>query len=213
MHQLDRGDAPPCLAHYRHGRDNWGSLTAKDKAEIGETLAAMQGARCAYCEAEIVPGRGHIEHFVQKGRDPRVTFRWDNLFGSCNRRESCGKHKDSDAGPYADAYIIKPDDDDPDEYLIFVSDGTIQPREGLSDAQLQKAEETLRVFNLDARHGALRQMRRNATAGYLQIAEALWSSIEDFTDDEWQQLFDDELAAIANLPFVTAIRHTLCRMV
>jgi hypothetical protein len=68
------------------------------------------------------------------------------------------------------------------------------------------------VFNLDAEHGALRQMRKAATSGYLQTAETLWALAEEFDDDEWQQLIDEELAAIADLPFVTAIRHTLCRM-
>lgn len=211
MHQLNRGAAPSCLASYQHGRDNWSHLRGTDRTEIWRALEAMQGNRCAYCEADITKAPRHIEHFVQKGRQPHVTFLWDNLFGSCNREDTCGKHKDHKAGPYNDADLLKPDVDDPDEYLVFVHDGTIKPRQNLNNAQRQRAEETLRVFNLDADHGALRQMRRAATAGYLQIAEAIWSLVEECTDDEWQQLLDEELAAIADLPFATAIRHTICR--
>lgn len=212
MHHLNRSLAPGCLAKYQHGRDNWSDLNAADRADLWHALDAMQGKRCAYCEAGVSQGRRHIEHFVQKGRDPRITFLWDNLFGSCNREDTCGKHKDHKAGNYSDSDLLKPDMDEPDDYLVFVQDGTITPRQDLNDAQRKRAEETLRVFNLDAEHGALRQMRRAATAGYLQTAEVLWSMVDDFTDEEWQQLLGEELAAIADLPFVTAIRHTLCRM-
>ncbi len=212
MHRLDRGPAPFCLAKYRHGRDNWGSLNRADRAEIRQALERMQGSRCAYCEADIDHSGCHIEHFVQKGREPRVTFRWDNLFGSCNRKDTCGSHKDRAAGHYHAEDLLKPDVDDPDDYFVFVADGTIHSRSGLSSVQQCRAEETLRIFNLDAEHGALRQMRRKATAGYLQTAEELWSFVDEFPNEEWQQLLDTELAAIAHHPFVTAIRHTLCRM-
>jgi len=212
LHRLNRGAVPPCLAKYRHGRDNWSSLTAIDRAEIWQALERMQGKRCAYCEADIADGRRHIEHFVQKGRVSRVTFLWDNLFGSCNREDTCGKHKDHAAGHYNSEDLIKPDIDDPDDFFVFVADGTIQLRQGISAEQQRRAEETLRIFNLDAEHGALRRMRQAATTGYLQTAEELWSLVDEFSDEEWQQLLDEELAAIAHHSFVTAIRHTLCRM-
>lgn len=212
MHLLTRGHAPDCLKNYQHGRDNWRDLNNNDRIELWQALETMQGNRCAYCEAELQQGRRHIEHFVQKGRDPRVTFQWDNLFGSCNRQDTCGKHKDHDAGHYHAADLLKPDIDDPDDFFVFVPDGTIYPRQWLNAEQQCRAEETLRVFNLDAEHGALRRMRKAATAGYLQTAETLWSLVDEFSDEEWQSLLDEELAAIEHLPFVTAIRHTLCRV-
>lgn len=211
MHKLQRGAAPACLSHYQHGRDNWGAVSRDDKVEIWLALEAMQSQRCAYCEAAIAEGNRHIEHFVQKGRDPRVTFQWGNLFGSCNREDTCGKYKDHCAGAYNPADLLKPDVDDPDHYFVFVADGTIQLRAGLNDADRQRASETLRVFNLDAQHGALRHMRQRETAGYVPIAEELWALLDEFSEDEWQQLLDDELAATAHLPFVSAIRQTLCR--
>lgn len=211
MHKLQRGAAPACLDRYQHGRDNWGDLSGKDKAEIWQKLEAMQGKRCAYCEIAIIEGHRHIEHFIQKGRDPRVTFQWSNIFGSCNRNESCGRHKDS-CGTYNAADLLKTDVDDSDDFLVFVSDGTIVPRVGLDAAQRRRAKETLRVFNLDAQNGALRQMRRSAVAGYIQTAEELWSLRHEFPEDEWQQLLDKELTDTAYLPFVTAIHHTLRRM-
>ncbi len=210
MHLLDRGAAPACLTHYHHGHHQWsnGVPTGPEKSQIWACLDAMQLGRCAYCEATLVPDDKHIEHFRQRSRHPAGTFDWSNLFGSCNRTNSCGKHKDS-CGPYNHAHLIKPDQDDPDDYFVFVSDGTIALRAGLSPSRKERAVETLRIFNLDASHGALRQMRRLAAMGYLQTAEEFMQFAQEFDESEWLPLLDQELAATAHLPFVTVIRHAL----
>jgi len=117
MRYLQRGAAPICLAGFKHGADNWNDVTPAHKREIWQSLDPMQGNRCAYCEAELASAHRHIEHFVQKGRDPTRTFVWSNLFGSCNRQESCGIYKDHQAQAYADADLIKPDVDDPEHWL------------------------------------------------------------------------------------------------
>ncbi len=209
MHKLQRDVAPACLARYKHGRNQWSHNvpTVDERTDIWNKLEQMQGARCAYCEADIVTGPRHIEHFRQRSRYPQGTFEWANLFGSCNRGESCGKHKDKCG--YTPEDLLKPDVDDPDDYLVFVSDGTIAPRAGLSLAQLQRATETLRVLNLDAQNGALRHMRRSAAAGYLQTAEELRELAEHYPESDWLPLLHSELAATAHLPFVTAIHHAL----
>jgi uncharacterized protein (TIGR02646 family) len=210
MHKLQRGNAPTCLGNYRHGTNNWSEVTPAEKASIWTELEAMQGPLCGYCEADISNGQKHIEHFRQKGRDPTVTFLWANLFGSCNRDDSCGKHKDR-CGDYNPADLIKPDVDDPESFFVFVSDGTIAVRKGLSQQDTRRANETLRIFNLDAQHGPLRRMRQQAAAGYLQTGEELFSLASEYPPEEWQPLLDEELAATAHLPFATAIKHALTR--
>ena len=210
MHRLNRGAAPACLAGYRHGVHQWANTipTPQEKSDIWSCLEAMQQARCAYCEAALADGDKHIEHFRQRSRHPPGTFDWANLFGSCNRKDTCGKHKDS-CGTYNHADLLKPDVDDPDDYLVFVSDGTIAPKDGLTPNARHRAVETLRVFNLDAIHGALRHMRRAAAAGYLQTAEEFRQFAAEFDEADWRPLLDQELASISHLPFVTAIRHAL----
>ena len=116
MRKLERGPAPTCLSKYRHGANNWNDLTADDKKELWQKLDDMQGQRCAYCEGELRADKRHIEHFRQKGRDPKVTFLWSNLFGSCNRFENCGKYKD-ELPPYTTTDLIKPDDEDPEHFF------------------------------------------------------------------------------------------------
>ncbi|AVP96204.1 TIGR02646 family protein [Ahniella affigens] len=210
MHKLNRGPAPACLRHYQADIHQWskGVPTCAEKSDIWACLDVMQRGRCAYCEAELAHTDKHIEHFRQRSRYPAGTFDWSNLFGSCNRSDSCGRHKDS-CGQYNHADLVKPDQDDPDDYFVFVSDGTIAPRKGLSPSDSVRAHETLRVMNLDAAHGALRHMRRQAAIGYLQTAEEFQQFANAFDESEWRSMLDEELAAIANLPFVTTIRHAL----
>jgi len=207
MHKLQRGPAPACLSSYRHGLNNWKDLSADARKELWQKLYDMQGQRCAYCEGALRADKRHIEHFRQKGRDPRVTFLWSNLFGSCNRAENCGKYKD-ELPPYDPADLIKPDEEDPEHFFVFVSDGSVAVRAGLTAVETRRANETIRIFNLNS---VLRAMRRSAVASYvdqgLEVMHMVASG--EWTREEGMDFLKEELAAIENLPFSTAIRHTL----
>lgn len=207
MHKLQRGKAPACLAQFKHGLHNWGNVSTADKTDIWTELDVMQGQRCAYCEADISNGKRHIEHFRQKGSDPTVTFLWSNLFGSCNREESCGKHKDR-SSVYPPTVLIKPDVDDPEHYLVFAANGSVHPRQNLTPSEQHRAAETIRIFNLN---GALRQIRFREVAGYVQTVEELAKMANEFPEADWLPLLQQELAATAHLPFATAIKHVLTR--
>jgi len=206
MHKLERPEAPECLDAFRRGEPDWSRIQSAEKEAIWQKLDAMQAGRCAYCEDLIQPGRRHIEHFWRRAHYPRSTFQWENLFGSCEKSGSCGKHKDRTAHDPDD--LIKPDVDEPDDYLRFLSDGRIVPRSDLTTEQLQRAEETLRVFNLDHEHGALRRMRYVAVRGYLGIADDLAEWYE-LGEELFMQCLREELEAIRGKPFETAIRHLL----
>lgn len=205
MHNLVRPEAPGCLSRFRHGRDHWGAdVSFDDKREIWEKLVVMQGHRCAYCEDKLPEGRRHIEHFRQRSRYPQGTFQWDNLFGSCDKKNSCGRHKDRTI--YSDGDILKPDVDDPDDYLQFLADGRIVPLNDLTGGQRHLADETLRVFNLDQERGPLRQMRRSAVQAYLGTVEDLQECAE-LDESLYLEYLHEELEAIAGQPFETAIQH------
>jgi len=208
MHKLNRSQViPSCLSKYLHGRDNWEKVTSADRSEIWQHLAQMQGNFCAYCERELKQDYKHIEHFRQKASHiyPQGTFQWGNLFGSCNTQNSCGKYKDKNASPYNYSDLIKPDIEDPEHFFLFVSGGTISIRTGLTDLDYHRAQETLRIFNLDS----LRQARKSATTGYRQTQEYLNEVLSDFGEKEYKLELQKELDATKNLPFATAIKHTL----
>lgn len=212
MHKLDRPTAPSCLKNYQHGQHNWGHVSHDDKNEIWQQLDIMQQKRCAYCEATLENNNGdrkaHIEHLRQRDRYPQGTFQWQNLFGSCNRQHSCGNYKDK-LPPYNHKDIIKMDEENPEDFFLFITDGTIAINSNLSEQDTRRAQETLRIFNLDSTHGSLRQMRASAIQGYIQTAEELLQLAEEFDTEDWDYLLEEELEQIKLLPFATAIKHTL----
>ena len=210
MHQLNRDPVPPLgLSRYQHGRDTWGRErpTFTERQGIWQKLDSMQAGRCAYCEAQLAEDNRHIEHFRQRSRFQQGTFDWNNLFGSCNRVTSCGKHKDS-CGAYIPDDLIKPDEEDPEHFLVFDASGSVSPRKALSPAELQRAAETIRILSLN---GVLSQIRRTEVVGYVQTAEQFADFAQHFPEDEWLPLLQQELQNIENLPFATAIRHVLTR--
>ncbi len=170
MRKLERDPtAPDCLAQFKHGRDNWACVHTEHKTEIWQKLTSMQRGRCAYCEKTLSESFCHIEHFQQRSQFPKKTFDWGNLFGSCNYENSCGKHKDEKWSVDDNhAQLIKPDIDDPTEFLLFAENGTISPQPNLPTEKALRARETLRIFNLDAQGGALRRLREGRIIGPVQ---------------------------------------------
>ena len=209
MHKLNRPIQPRGLGQFAHGRNVWGDVLPVNKTEIWQSIDAMQQKRCAYCEIDIQTDRAkrnaHIEHFRQRSNYPQGTFQWANIFGSCNRQDSCGKHKDG-LPAYDHQDLIKMDAENPEQFLKFSPDGNVIPAKGLTHQEEHRAKETIRIFNLN---GALRQIRKNAVKGYIQTAEELASYAEEFEESDWRPLLEDELEKTASMPFATAIRHVL----
>jgi len=209
MHKLSRCISPASLALYNYKTQKWEDyiLEKSNKIDVWDGIFRMQGYRCAYCECELLTFyKGHVEHFAQKGRFPQYTFDWNNLFGSCRRSDGCGFYKDHQT--YQQEDILKVDVDDPDEFFDFLSDGSIVVKENLSKVAEHRARETLRVFNLDAEHGALRQQRATAIKLYSHIISELNDYFEVYgVDDNFLELLDENLTEIEGVPFQTAIRH------
>jgi len=214
LHYLDRSTipAPQSLRHYQHGNNSWDDVTPQDKSQIRTQLESLQGRRCAYCEGDLDQLGHHIEHFQQKAahRFPALTFTWTNLFWSCDRGDSCGKFKDKSEvmNSYQPADLLKPDVDDPEAFFLFVSDGSIVIRNGLSLIDQRRAEETLRVFNLDPEFGRLRKMRMAHVQGYVADAQVI-AEILEVDPVAGIAFLESELLATSHLPFSTAIKHTL----
>jgi len=202
MQALTRGPAPACLGGFQHGRDPWDEV---NKVAIWIELDQMQGGRCAYCETAIAQPACHIEHFRQRSRYPQGTFEWSNMFGSCNRSTTCGKHKDR-VPVYPPESLLKPDVDDPMAYLL-ISDGVAVPRAELDGPARHRAEETRRIFNLNDE--ALVWQRHAHAVGYRDQAEEFLALADEYPEAEWLPLLEEEMRKVAHLPFVSAIRQVL----
>lgn len=208
MKKLNRPlPGPVCLDSYKHGRDNWSSLNFECKQRIREELWSMQGEFCAYCERQTPHKSGHIEHFIQKGRVPSVTFDWKNLFWSCLDSTTCGKHKDHKANnSYADRDLIKPDVDDPSDFFSFSISGEMFPKRGASESIVKRATETIRVFNLNDLGGSLKSRRAMAFKTWEPEVDAILELIEEEEDSEdaidlFEREVDDLFEEIQRLEF------------
>lgn len=201
MRKLTRPNPPACLSRFRHGKNQWRELTPNHRTEIWEQLKIMQGSFCAYCERRIdleSPNK-HIEHFFQRNNYPQMTFDWNNLFGSCDDNHTCGSHKDNHAKHINPSHICKPDIDDPNDLLEFLYDGTVRPKQELSAAQKQKAQNTINAFNL--MHSSLKGRRREAMKAEKSIVESLY---EHAAVDA--QPLKDYLSNIEDKEFSSALR-------
>jgi uncharacterized protein (TIGR02646 family) len=236
MHKLDRSvvTAPSCLSAHDFRTQSWDELTPACKASVRTALLRMQGTpvdpgnpgtddadfigvRCAYCEGQI-RHEPHIEHFRRKSRShpngyPELTFAWGNLFLSCASNDHCGHYKDhGSGGSYEAEDLIKPDEHEPDAYLYFHSTGEVRVRgngAGMAETDLRKAEETVRVFNLNSTK--LVGARARAVANYLASNTGILDFLLSCSPEDRQTYVQSELAATRWDAHSTVIKHWLER--
>lgn len=211
MHKLNRNpNQPACLA--ANAGQPYGVLRTADKDQIRADLLTMQSKRCAYCERRTGDGRddGHIEHFRSQATHPHLQTDWNNMFWSCKDEKSCGKHKDKcnvvgstgKCRPFNADHVIDPCVDDPEEFMWFISNGTISPREGLSVENLHRYSETMRIFQLNE-SPLLRKSREDAVRPYIRALDALRVA----GPEVFRAYIKGELAMLDSTPFATAVRH------
>ncbi|EMG9304349.1 retron Ec78 anti-phage system effector HNH endonuclease PtuB [Citrobacter freundii] len=183
MKKLNRSLAvsPSCLINYSHLTHKWSQLT--EKRDVWNELDKFQQKFCVYCESIAEKGNGHIEHFFHKA-DPNfapLTFDWDNLFGCCASNIHCGHYKDQlliggIKRSYDPNSLIKPDIEDPENFLQFSDSGKIKPIDELTEPMRKRAENTISALNLDC--SALNLSRKNQIKRYKDRLLVL-TSIDD----------------------------------
>ena len=215
MHKLNRTSVakPGCLEN-PHPEKRYRDLRGSEKDEIRDRLREMQVDRCAYCERRTGTGKdeGHIEHFRKQCDFEHLDLDWENMFWSCVDINSCGKHKDDcdivggtgKKRAFSPDHIVDPSCEDPEQFFLFVVDGTIRIREGLDAINENRAFETLRVFNLDE-SPFLRTSRADAVRPYRDAIEDLLHMGEEVV----RKYVESQLGKIETSPFCTAIKHYL----
>lgn len=211
MRKIDRTavPVPECLENIP---DDWtySDFRGPQKEQIRQALQTIQGHRCAYCERRTGENSrdGHIEHFRNQAVHQDMTLTWSNMFWSCNDENSCGKYKDGcnkESGirsKFDPSHLIDPAVDNPDDYLLFVTDGTVRPIDDLEEDLLKRAVESLRVFNL-ADSAFLRKAREDAIRPYFSTI----SWFQEKAPDSLKDYLRSEQSKIDSQPFSAAIRH------
>lgn len=211
---------PQGLSDYDYNTTKWTKSTPSKKCRnsIWEQLDAMQGGFCVYCESIAIKGNGHIEHFFHKGQKPDgttpykyLTFDWTNLFASCglNSSNTCGHYKDltGEKGPktYNPIDLIKPDVEDPKDFFIFLDTGVIQPKSNLCNTKLKRANETIRVLNLNALNGA----RQSQIKIFKDELNELFNLSANLSENELKLEIDKIKSNINKFEYKTAVMSAL----
>src|SRR5271156_84357 len=124
-----------------HGGD-WATRAAKKT--IGVALRGLAHGKCVYCESPLgVTVDLEVDHYVAKTVAPHLAFEWSNLLPACRL---CNRPKlDHD---HANA-LLKPDEEDPEPFFwIHPDTGKLEPHPALNVPDRHRAEETIRLCNL-----------------------------------------------------------------
>ncbi|MEY0232389.1 retron Ec78 anti-phage system effector HNH endonuclease PtuB [Providencia manganoxydans] len=210
MKKLKRPAPPACLAQLMATSCHWDQVKPEHRVEIWNSLDVMQNRFCAYCECLL--NRKHIEHFKTQNKHSQLIFAWDNLFGSCGDTTKtggwahCGIYKDHYAGSYDPNHLLKPDVDNPSDFLLFLVGGTVREQDNLAPADKIKALETIRILNLND-SSSLVGRRKQAIKNQQAQIEALYELKQELPENDWKQLLQEELNELQYAEFSTALVH------
>ncbi|WP_147164778.1 retron system putative HNH endonuclease, partial [Pararhodospirillum oryzae] len=150
----------------------------------------------------------HIEHFYARGIDEDQVFVWENLFLSCEEKKHCGHYKDrSGHQTYDPSFLIKPDEENPEDFLFFHSSGEVRPRNNLTEDDRRRAEETIRVFGLNA--PVLKGKRAQAAKGFRKSLEQDLDTLASWPEEERRDYLYSEIEARRGEPYATTLKHCL----
>lgn len=197
LKKLERSPEPSCFGRLRRSNLDMWCITPEDKADIWSKLNIMQNDFCAYCESKFVDLACHIEHLVPqhilKATRNRSIYEWDNIYGSCDNVEHCGRYKDHIITDYDFNNLIRADTENASDYLDFLPDGHVTPKDNLDCVSRIKAIETIRVLNLDCpRLVNLRYKKIGAFQMLFEELEELRGCI-DLQNHDDLDLFNQEL--------------------
>jgi uncharacterized protein (TIGR02646 family) len=176
--------------------ETWQRFTKRsaNKKPLRSELHTRQQGLCAYCEINIHTEQAndlnigsHVEHILPKEKYPQLTFDYNNLILSCfatggeikaDERDpapiSCGHATLKRTNDFDELLFIKPTDLDCEQYFSFELDGEVIPHPSLNPPDIDKAEHTLNVLNLNCLR--LKRLREDTII-------ALYQSISELQND------------------------------
>ncbi|MBQ8285772.1 MAG: TIGR02646 family protein [Thermoguttaceae bacterium] len=191
MHKFERGEEPEGLKKARKQKRSWDEFVRTPAhIELAECLYERQERCCAYCDMTIKSIKdGHIEHLERRSNAPKRALDWGNLFFSCQRKDSCGKYKDSEiSGAIDSRLVVDPSQEDPLDYFSYAETGEMV----VVKRNDEKAETTIKVFNLNTQRlkNARSRAYRNAIV-FLKNYDNLGENppkeaVEEFLND-WRE--------------------------
>lgn len=158
MRRINKGVPIDDFVKYldKHKPSKWEELNGELRYNMRlHILLYEQDCLCGYSEIPLDAENtsSHIDHFVKCDYDHSKIFDWDNLVVSAIDEDYGGKYKDNTYKIKQNEYaqIFNPTKDDMSQYIEYLRDGRIAPRDGIQDAINDKILKTIEVFNLNCR--------------------------------------------------------------
>ena len=158
MRKINKGEPLAEFSRFllRYTPSRWEELNGELRYNIRlHILLYEQDCLCGYSEIPLDEENtsSHIDHFVKRDYDHSKIFDWDNLLVSAIDEDYGGKYKDNTYKIKQNEYaqIFNPTKDDMGQYIEYLRDGRIAPRDGIQDAINDKILKTIEVFNLNCR--------------------------------------------------------------
>lgn len=181
----------PASLHVHRALDpqgSWESLPhVPEKRDLRHQLNTEQEGLCIYCEDQLSPDTGHIDHIVPRSHNRALTFVYSNLAHSCGNRGRCGDAKDNKLLP------IEPRPGCSAYFEVSVTTGRLAPNRRETKADQDRAKTTLELLGLNRDPGLARQRQQHALT-VVKLA---------------QQAPADAQAYIANVPFRWSLRSVV----
>ena len=171
--------------HAKRRTGDWATKTARQILQ--SALYPLTHGKCAFCESKLgKTSHPEIDHYVPKSIDPDLAFEWTNLLPACrlcNEAKGCQNHNNA---------LLKPDAEDPEPYFWINRDsGELEADPKLSEAEKKRAEETIRLCDLQ--RGSLCESRLHILRWanrWLAHASACTDALTEELVDEWNELAD-----------------------
>ncbi|WP_275778324.1 hypothetical protein [Enterobacter hormaechei] len=90
--------------------------------------------------------------------------------------------------------------------MLFLTTGRVVPIPGLTGPALIKAQETIRVFNLNG-DPALFGSRRAAITSIMAEVEELYAVQDEIEEELWSEMLHFEIQRLEDVEFSTALKH------
>ena len=125
-------------------------------------LTDEQSQLCGYTEIYINEVKdGDIDHYRKRSIFPQLTFDWNNLIVAIKDSDFGANYKDNKYRIKENDYdnIFNPVTDNVENYFEYTTWGKVTAKATISEADTQKADRTIEVFNLN--HKSLTDRRKN----------------------------------------------------
>lgn len=170
MRRIVKREPLPALSDYvrKHKPTRWEDVPWEIRANVREyILNSEQSGFSAYTERRLdgADESLHVDHFLkQQLCTVRQRFEWTNLFVDehAGSEQYGADYKDNSKNSPVNSLednqkLINPSMEDPHDYFEYVANGDIVPKSGLHRFQKERADFTIKAFNLN---GSLTNQRR-----------------------------------------------------